>query len=44
MGDSFKKIIVVAETIKPRRDKKEYLLIGLKDFYKHCENGENVLI
>ena len=32
VDDSFKKIIVVAQTIKPRRDEKGYLIIGLKDF------------
>lgn len=30
--DSFKKIIVVGKAIKPRRNEKGYLIIGIKDF------------
>ena len=32
VGDSFKKIIVIERNIKPRRDEKGYLTIGIRDF------------
>lgn len=32
IDDSFKKIIVVRNSIKPRRNEKGYLIVGLKDF------------
>lgn len=32
IDDSFKKIIVVRNSIKPRRNKKGYLIVGLKEF------------
>lgn len=32
INDSFKKIIVVGKSMKPRRDDKGYLLIGVKEF------------
>jgi hypothetical protein len=31
-GDSFKKIIIVAQSMKPRRDDKGYLTMGVKEF------------
>lgn len=31
-NDSFKKIIVVGKNIRPRRDQKGYLIVGIKDF------------
>lgn len=31
-NDSFKKIIVVSKNIRPRRDQKGYLIVGIKDF------------
>ena len=32
INDSFKKVIIVYQNIKPRRSEKGYLVIGLKDF------------
>jgi hypothetical protein len=32
IGDSFKKIIIVSESVKPRRDEKGYMTIGVKEF------------
>lgn len=32
IDDSFKKIIVVRNSIKPRRNEKGYLIVGLKEF------------
>jgi predicted AAA+ superfamily ATPase len=34
IGDSFKKIVVVRDNIKPRRDENGYLTIGLLNFLK----------
>ena len=31
-NDSFKKIIVVGKSMKPRRNEKGYLIIGVKEF------------
>ena len=31
-NDSFKKIIVVGKSMKPRRNEKGYLMIGVKEF------------
>lgn len=31
-GDSFKKIIIVEKTMKPRRDEKGYVMMGIKEF------------
>ena len=30
--DSFKKIIVVEKSMKPRRDEKGYVMMGVKEF------------
>ena len=35
IGDSFKKVIVVNKTMKPRTTEKGYLLLSLKDFLLH---------
>jgi hypothetical protein len=32
IGDSFKKIIIVSQSMKPRRDEKGYMTIGVKEF------------
>ena len=32
LNDSFKKIIIVGNNIKPRRTEKGYLILGLKEF------------
>ncbi|MBQ2733748.1 MAG: ATP-binding protein [Clostridia bacterium] len=31
-GDSFKKILIVEKTMKPRRDEKGYVMMGIKEF------------
>ena len=31
-NDSFKKIVVVGKSMKPRRNEKGYLIIGVKEF------------
>ena len=32
INDSFKKIVIVEKSIKPRRDDKGYLMMGVKEF------------
>lgn len=38
IGDSFKKIIVVNRTIKPRSTEKGYTIVGLKDFLLNADS------
>ncbi len=39
-NDSFKKIVVVEKSIKPRRDDKGYVMIGIKEFLLNNDSLE----
>lgn len=39
-GDSFKKIIIIEKTMKPRRDEKGYVMMGVKEFLLSLDSLE----
>lgn len=40
-NDSFKKIVIVEKSIKPRRTEKGYLIMGVKEFLLDINSLEN---